>query len=99
VGIWGHDWSDQLATEILKLTDEFEYEVWQPDLRADKIYSHTFKNGLTHRMFPAYQKTNKEIISPKMLTFLSGEDLNHKYIFHISYPHFLGINKELIGVW
>ena len=62
VGIWGYDWSDQLASEILKVTNEFEHETWQPDLRADKIYSHTFENGLTQRMFPAVEKLNKEII-------------------------------------
>ena len=67
----------------------------QPDLRADKIYSHTFENGLTYRLFPAFEKSNKEIISPLMLTFLSAEDLNHQRIFHIGYPHYLGLNKEL----
>lgn len=56
VGIWGYDWPDQLGGQILKITDKFEYEVWQPDLRADKIYSHSFENGLTHRLFPAKNK-------------------------------------------
>lgn len=70
VGIWGYDWSDQLASEILKLTNEFEHEVWQPDMRADKIYSHTFKNGLTHRMFPVVEKPNKEFFSPLMVIVL-----------------------------
>ena len=96
VGIWGYDWSDQLASQILKITDEFDHEVWQPDLRADKIYSHTFENGLTHRMFPAVENTNREIISPMMLTFFSAEDLIHNYIFHLGYPHYSGLNKELI---
>jgi glycosyltransferase involved in cell wall biosynthesis len=53
VGIWGYDWPDMTGKEILKLTDEFEYHIWQPDLRADKVYSHTFENGLTHTLFPA----------------------------------------------
>lgn len=96
VGIWGYDWSDQLASEILKITYAFEHEVWQPDLRADRIYSHTFENGLTHRMFPATETPNKNVTSTLMLTFLSSEDLKHQYIFHINYPHFLGINKELL---
>ncbi len=99
VGIWDYDWSDQLASQILKRTDAFDHEVWQPDLSADKIYSHTFENGLTHRMFPAVKNPNKEIISPMMLTFLSVEDLKHNYIFHINYPHFLGLNKGLIDTY
>ena len=56
VGIWGYDWADQIGNEILKRTDKFKYEVWQPDLRADKIYSHTFESGLKHKLFPAEKK-------------------------------------------
>jgi len=99
VGIWGYDWADQLASEILKITDEFEHEVWQPDLRADKIYSHTFENRLIHRMFPAYKKKNGEMISPLMLNFISGKYLTDNYIFHIGYPHFSGLNRELIEAY
>lgn len=99
VGIWGYDWADQIAYEILKISNEFEHEVWQPDLRADRIYSHTFKNGLVHRMFPAIKKPNKEIKSPLMLAFLSAEDLEHPIIFHITYPHFIGFNKDIIKTY
>ncbi len=74
VGIWGYDWPDQLGNEILKRTDEFDYEVWQPDTRANKIYSHTFENGLIHRLFPAEIKNfpfsfgrKKEIISQQIV--------------------------------
>jgi Glycosyltransferase len=67
VGIWGYDWPDLIGNEVLKLTNEFEYEIWQPDTRADKIYCHKFDNGLVHRLFPAeiisssliYKKTEK----------------------------------------
>lgn len=58
VGIWGTDWPDLLGNEIRKLTDEFEYEVWQPDLRADKIYAHRFDSGLKHKLFPAKTMQN-----------------------------------------
>jgi glycosyltransferase involved in cell wall biosynthesis len=50
-------------------------------------------------MFPAVEKPGDEIISQLMLSFLSEEDLKHQYIFHISYPHFLGLNKELIDTY
>jgi glycosyltransferase involved in cell wall biosynthesis len=56
VGIWGLDWLDLIGNETLKLTDEFEYEVWQPDLRADRIYTCRYSNGLVHKLFPARLK-------------------------------------------
>ena len=28
VGIWGYDWPDVIGNEVLKLTDELEYDVW-----------------------------------------------------------------------
>jgi len=97
VGIWGYDWSDLLASEVLKLTGEFKHEVWQPDLRADKIYSYTFENGLIHRLFPAIKKSNGEIISPLMGSFILKDTLlKSKYIFHLAYPHFSDINKGII---
>lgn len=96
VGIWRYDWAGQIASEILKISDEFKHEVWQPDLRADRIYSHTFENGLTHRMFPAIRTSRNEIISPHMVTFLTKEEVMNNYIFHITYPHFLGLNKDII---
>jgi len=96
VGIWGYDWSDQIANECIKISNEFEHEVWQPDLRADKMYSHTFENGMTHRIFPAIERTSKEISAPEMLNFLSKENFKDKYIFNLGYPHFIGLNKDII---
>ena len=56
VGIGGYDWGDQLGNVVLQETDEFEFEVWQPYLRAYKIYQHTYDNDLVHKLFPAYIK-------------------------------------------
>lgn len=97
VGIWGYDWADQIANECLRINNNFEHEVWQPDLRADKIYSYTFENGLTHRLFPARYNYTNEIISPLMQTFIDPEKIDQKIIFHISYPHFFGLNKNLLN--
>lgn len=80
VGIWGYDWPDVVGNEVLKITDEFEYEIWQPDLRADKIYSHRFENDLVHKLFPA-EKTNRfyglrkvtEIVSTELMNAISKE--------------------------
>jgi len=99
VGIWGYDWADQIANECLKISDEFEHEVWRPDLRAKKIYSHTFENGYTHRIFPAVETTSKEITSPEMLIALPQESSKDKFIFHLGYPHFIGLNKNIIDTY
>lgn len=53
VGIWGTDWANQIGDGILAVNQDYDYEVWQPDYRADKIYEHVFDNGLKHKMFPA----------------------------------------------
>ena len=59
VGFWTHEWLDILGDAILKSTDKYEYEVWQPDYRADKVYSKTLETGVTHRLFPAEDKMYK----------------------------------------
>jgi glycosyltransferase involved in cell wall biosynthesis len=53
VGFWAREWLDILGEAVLKQTDRYEWEVWQPDYRADKIYSKTLDTGVTHRLFPA----------------------------------------------
>jgi glycosyltransferase involved in cell wall biosynthesis len=37
----------------MQRTTEFSYEIWQPDTNADRIYEHTFENGVKHIHFPA----------------------------------------------
>jgi len=56
VGIWGYEWHDIIGNKVLEISDDIEYEVWQPDLRADKIYEHTFETGLVHKLFPTVEK-------------------------------------------
>jgi len=56
LGVWQNNFLYFLGKEILRQTKEFNYEIWQPDLRADKIYSYTLDNGITHRSFPAIYK-------------------------------------------
>ncbi|MFN8258876.1 MAG: glycosyltransferase family 4 protein [Bacteroidales bacterium] len=57
VGIWGFEWHDILGNNVLRMTNDLTYEVWQPDDRADKIYEHIFPNGLVHKLFPAIYKS------------------------------------------
>lgn len=53
VGFWPREWPDLLGEAVLKCSDAYEWEVWQPDLRADEVYSRTLETGVTHRLFPA----------------------------------------------
>ena len=73
VGLLEPEWPDLLGNEILRLTDKFEYEVWQPDNRADKIYSHTFPNGLVHKLIPTEKK--KSIYGLKKITEISPDNI------------------------
>ena len=91
VGIWGYDWPDIIGNEVLKITDKFDYEVWQPDLRADKIYSNRFENGLVHRLFPAkltYKlhllKFKKVLLSQLIIKQLLIEGKNKNIIVNLN---------------
>lgn len=53
VGIWDYEWGNLLGNSILAHSPMYEFEVWQPDPRADRIYEHRFENGLRHKLFPA----------------------------------------------
>ncbi len=56
VGILGLEWHDRQGNLTLEVSDDIEYEVWQPDYRASKIYEHRYENGLIHKFFPAVDK-------------------------------------------
>src|SRR4030042_7195755 len=101
VGLFRGDWPDLLGEEILKITDEFSYEFWRLDLRADKIYRHTFKNGLVQRIFPAEKKRTRWGVrtawimsSPQLLECLR-QNRESKIILHLNG---LGdwLNQEII---
>ncbi len=87
VGIWGYEWQDLIGNYVLKRHRDVQYEVWQPDYRADKVYSHTFDNGLVHKNFPARKvlfpfglKLRKAIFSKDIITALKEIDTTHQNI-------------------
>jgi len=97
VGVWGKDWSELIGKEVLKSTNEFEYEVWQPDLRADRIYTHTFTNGLVRKLFPAELKKriygfkkNEYVVSRSLYSNLITENIGNKVMLHLN-----GINPGI----
>jgi glycosyltransferase involved in cell wall biosynthesis len=90
VGIWGYDWPDQLARAARAETGEFDYEIWQPDVRADKIYESALEDGLVHKQFPAVGKKTfygmKRIVtlsSPVMTDELKRQQKNGKVLLHL----------------
>ncbi len=102
VGIWGYDWADLLSIETRKLSKEFEHEIWQPDFRADQIYSQEIFSGVIHRLFPAVKRTiwiglrkSCEVDSPAMIQFLIDES-TYGVIFHIGQSVTSKINRELL---
>lgn len=68
VGFWTREWPDLLGEAIVKVTDRYAWEVWQPDLRADKIYSKLLDTGVTHFLFAAEETMYPiGIVSQKIL--------------------------------
>ena len=66
LGIWAREWPDLCGEAVLKETDEYSWEVWQPDYRADRIYSKTLETGVIHRLFPAKEKVYRPGIKPQI---------------------------------
>ncbi|MFP4092011.1 MAG: hypothetical protein ACLFT3_17015, partial [Cyclobacteriaceae bacterium] len=91
VGIYRNEIPDKLGREVLIHTDEFEYEVWQLDYRADKMYSHRFEDGLVHRLFPAHDvekwhglKTIKQMVSPELIAYLLEYSRDHEVVINLN---------------
>lgn len=57
IGFWPREWLDYLGEAIIKASSGYIWEVWQPDYRADKIYSRMLNTGVTHRLFPCTEKS------------------------------------------
>ena len=105
VGIGGSDWSDQLAIEVKKINKIIDHEIWQPDLRADRIYSQEIFPGVVHRLFPAQEKTklvglrkSREVDSPAMVQFFNNKNVSD-VIFHIAQSVTFKINRDLLELF
>ena len=89
VGIYRNEIPNKLGKEVLRYTDEFEYEVWQPDYRADTVYSHRFEDGLVHRLFPAQRA--RELHGLRLRTYLQSPQLV-QYLTEYSQQHPVVVN-------
>lgn len=81
IGIWDKEWGDMLLKALVDHYPQYECEVWQPELRADKIYTAQLQESLVHRKFPAEIKTKlnclkivREIHSDLMLEQVAAYD-------------------------
>ncbi len=52
IGFDAIDWPDVITKEIIKRTDRYAFEVWQPDFKADKIYSKKISENYVRKLFP-----------------------------------------------
>ena len=94
VGIYRNEIPDKLGEEVLKFTNEFEFEVWQPDYRADKMYSHRFEDGLVHRLFPA--ETVREFYGVKLRNKIQSNDIVDFLLkYSRQYPVVVNLNGDL----
>ncbi|OGF65040.1 MAG: hypothetical protein A2Y62_16550 [Candidatus Fischerbacteria bacterium RBG_13_37_8] len=90
IGLWEYEWANVLAQEMLKLTDDFTFEYWQPDLIANTTYVHSLANNISHKLFPAAHKkklyglkTIQELFSPSMIAHLQAEAADNDFILHL----------------
>lgn len=65
LGFWTREWPDLLGEAVLSVSDQYGWEVWQPDLRADKIYTKQSDTGLIHRLFPAKKYVYRPGVRPQ----------------------------------
>ncbi len=102
VGIWGLEWGDLHMKALAEYYPQYDCEVWQPDLRADKIYTAQLLKNLVHRNFPAclrsrlkYFRVVKELWSRSYRDSL--RELDHENtVFIIPLKHYKLWLKPLI---
>lgn len=87
IGIWGFDWGDLMLKALAECYPANEYEVWQPDLRADKEYAAILKSNLMHRNFPARMrkrlyrgKISNEIYSSELVREVMTENMDNTVV-------------------
>ena len=78
IGVWKEDSMHHRGLFFLECYPNAIWEVWRPDVRADKVYAHSFGNGLVHKSFPVSYcsmwnglRKTKGIYSPLMVDHLN----------------------------
>lgn len=106
VGFWPREWLDFLGEAVLKETDKYDWEVWQPDYRADMVCSKTLETGVTHRLFPAEEKfyrpgirSQKGIFSKPMISRLKEIENNMILMLYGTYGFRVPFYGEILRVF
>lgn len=94
VGIPALDWGDILLRALASHAPDYRCEVWQPDLRADKVYRADFGDNFRHSNFPAVMKKRmklrrirEEIFSDELLKYIRDNDSpDTVFMFPITKP-------------
>lgn len=110
VGFWPREWMDILGAEVLKNSSRFEWEVCQPDLEADRVYSKKLDTGVTHSLFPAAKKVygrwplaSEDLSSPALVEHLLAASGGRAVIllygtYGFRQPFYWGLLHALRGV-
>jgi glycosyltransferase involved in cell wall biosynthesis len=107
LGFWTREWPDLLGEEVLKQSDKYDWEVWQPDYRTDKVYSKKIETGVTHHLFPAEKKSYKTGIkskngffSEKMISRLNNLKNDPMILtFHATYGLYVPFFKKILELF
>jgi len=105
LGFWTREWPDLLGEAVLSVSDQYGWEVWQPDFRADKIYTKQLDTGLIHRLFPAKEKIYRPgiraqggIYSERIVSYL--KKLRDTPIILQLHDHFrVPFNNEILKIF
>lgn len=53
LGVWGYDWGDLIGLAVTERAPDITFEIWQTDLRADKVYTAQLSERVVHKLYPA----------------------------------------------
>jgi glycosyltransferase involved in cell wall biosynthesis len=73
VGILDDEWGYLIGNTLVKYSTKVDYEAWQLDLRADKIYTAEIDDRLVHKIFPA--KKSKFFRGLKSVEYIYSKQL------------------------
>jgi len=104
VHIFGYDFGDLVLKALTQYYEDYNCEIWQPDLVADKIYTTQLQERVIHRNFPA--KKIKLFKRYKYFIYLYSQELlksaksydNENTIFMIDAQFYKYINVKLVNI-
>ncbi|MFA5405673.1 MAG: glycosyltransferase, partial [Ignavibacteria bacterium] len=91
IGFDAIDWPDILVKEILKSSNKYVFEVWQPDFKADRIYSKEINENYIRKLFPTKKyyydlsfRSRQDNLSDSIIDELIRYSSNKNIIIHLN---------------